>query len=191
MTTSRKPVDSASIKPGSDPSKLVERIYSERRIFPRNAPPRERRDPASNDRDWDQGQRHGDPNTSAPQFIEDGRAANYSNDASGWVRGCKSGEPQMHSESGEHKPGFDKNQSYRHDDGGNRRGERDTKDYTADHNRHFSEFELHHNAGTTHAQEAHDYSRRHVAQYEKRGRNDLQPSVANRDGGEGKTTRKR
>src|SRR5262249_17743069 len=43
------------------------------------------------------------------------------------------------------------------------------KDRRADHNRHHTEFELKHNAGTTHANEAHDFSKRHVPNYEKRG----------------------
>jgi hypothetical protein len=151
MTTSRKPADSTSIKPGNDPGKLVDRIYSERR-FPRNAPPRERRDPAVNDRHWEQGQRHGDPNTSAPQFVEDGRAANYSNDCGGWVRACRSGEPQMHSESGEHKPGYDRGNAYRTDRDSGMADQ--VKDREVDHNRHHSEFLGSHNAGAT-LQEAH------------------------------------
>jgi hypothetical protein len=102
--------------------------------------------------------------------------------ADDWVRG--------RGEDATGKPSFDRSNAYRTD--------RDTgmasqvKDREVDHNRHHTEFELHHNAGTTHAPEAHDYSKRHVPSYERRGNNNDQPVVANRDGGEGKNvTRKR
>ena len=90
---------------------------------------------------------------------------NYNNDSGGWVRGCRDGQPKMHSESGEHKPFYDKKNVWR---GHELRDQiKDHRD--ADHNRHHTEFEHHHNAGVTHTTEAHDFSKRHVASYERRG----------------------
>ncbi|MGB9390415.1 MAG: hypothetical protein WCB70_10570 [Xanthobacteraceae bacterium] len=146
MTTSRKPVDHTNIKPGSDPTKLVNDLYAFGRTYPRNAPPRPRLDPAVNDAEARRGRKvsRNDPfNENTNQDASNFHSPNYSNDSAGWVRGCKSGEPQMHSESGEHKPGFDKNQSYRHADGGNRRGERDTKHFESDRNQTADKFPVH------------------------------------------------
>jgi hypothetical protein len=149
----------------------VARIYEGRETsgYPRNSEPRRRHDPAENSRHHEQGARPGDDqNNSAPQFVEDGRAANYANDASGWVRGCKSGEPTCNNESAEHKPFFDKKQAYRTDRDS---GMRDQQKYyaDADSNRHHSQFEHRHNAGTTHVSgEGRGFAQRHVPNYEKR-----------------------
>jgi hypothetical protein len=68
------------------------------------------------------------------------------------------------------KPGFDKHQNaWRSESKGNTFGKETIKDYEADHNLHHSEFELKHNAGVTHSPDAHDFSKRHVPSYEKRG----------------------
>ena len=163
--------DYTTIQPGSDPVANVAKIYEGRESagYPRNPTPPRRHDPRpDNSRHHEQGARPGDdPNVSAPQFIEDGRAAHYANDATGWVRGCKSGEPDCFNESGEHKPFYDKGDAWRTD---RKTGMRDQiKDYHADHNRHHTEFEHKHNAGVTHTTEAHDFSKRHVPSYERRG----------------------
>ena len=42
------------------------------------------------------------------------------------------------------------------------------KDRSADHNRHWTEFERSHNAGRTAMPEAHNFSQRHVPSYERR-----------------------
>jgi hypothetical protein len=76
--------------------------------------------------------------------------------------------PTCNDESGEHKPFYDQKQSFRRDDKGNRRGD-EIKDYRDDHNRHHTEFERRSNVGVTHDQMAHDYSKRHVPSYERRG----------------------
>jgi hypothetical protein len=95
------------------------------------------------------------------------RPTNYDNDATGWVRGCRSGEPSTHNEDATSKPGFDFGGAWRTD---RKTGMRDQiKDYHADHNRHHTEFEHKHNAGVTHTTEAHDFSKRHVPSYERRG----------------------
>jgi hypothetical protein len=112
------------IKPGSDPTRVINELYSYGRTYPREQPPKPPNDPAVNDSIARQGRvdpRKGDrvSNENTNQSPSDLKAATYQNDASGWVRGCKSGSPKMHSESAEHKPGFDKRQSYRRSDKGN------------------------------------------------------------------------
>lgn len=44
----------------------------------------------------------------APQDPIDKRAPDYDNNASGWVRGAKSGKPSMFNEDATTKPGFDR-----------------------------------------------------------------------------------
>jgi hypothetical protein len=164
--------DYSTIQPGSDPTRNVARIYEGRETsgYPRNPEPSRRRDPPDNSRHHEQGARPGDDqNNSAPQFEEDGRSANYNNDATGWVRGCRSGSPDCFNESAEHKPFFDKKQAYRTD---RRTGMADQiRDYDkADHWRHHSEFERHNaNGSITHDQMAHDFSKRHIPSYERKG----------------------
>ena len=145
-------------------------LYKQHRAYPRNPEPPRRHDPAvNNSRHYEQGQRHGD-HTSAPQFVEDGRAANYTNDASGWVRGSRSGEPTCNNEDATRVEKFDKSNAWRSESKGNTFGRETIKDYRdADHLNHHSEFRLHHNAGMTHAPEAHDFSKRHIPSHERRG----------------------
>jgi hypothetical protein len=76
--------------------------------------PHERRHPAPRASDYG---RHEE--VQAPQSHEDARAANYHNDASGWVRGAPPGAtPTGNNQTAMGKPGFDKGQSYRRADGG-------------------------------------------------------------------------
>jgi len=164
--------DYTTIQPGSDPVANVAKIYEGRESagYPRNPTPPRRHDPRpDNSRHHEQGARPGDdPNVSAPQFIEDGRAAHYANDATGWVRGSKSGAPTCNNETAEHKPFFDRRQAYRTD---RDTGMRDQIKYypDADSNRHWSQHEVKHNAGVTHISgEGRAFAERHVPQYERR-----------------------
>jgi len=172
--------DYTSIEPGSDPTRNVARIYEGRpsQGYPRNAEPKRRRDPASNlDAKFSSpNPSKGDHvfNQNSVQHPANQHDVNYDNDATGWVRGCRSGEPTCHNEDATVKPFFDKGNAWRTD---RDTGMRDQiKDYHADHTRHHSEFELRHNAGTTHATEAHDFSKRHVPSYERRGELGLGPN---------------
>jgi hypothetical protein len=169
--------DYTNIRPGSEPVRNVKNIYedSDTRGYPRTAEPPRRRDPADNSAEARQGRvdpakSFRDPfNQNTPQHPENFHDKNYSNQTTGWVRGCKSGEPTGFNESGEHKPFFDKGHAYRSPSKGNVFGRETIRDHAVDHNRHHSEFTLKHNAGVTHDPMAHDFSKRHVAQYEKRG----------------------
>jgi hypothetical protein len=159
---------------GGNPNELVSRIYDDGRAvgFPRNKPPRPRHDPAENDYAARQGRV--DPakradvfNECTPQHPENFHDKAYDNLASGWVRGVRSGQPNCDNEDATCKPFFDKGNAWRTD---RKTGMRDQiKDYSADHNRHHTEFEHKHNAGVTHTTEAHDFSKRHVPSYERRG----------------------
>jgi hypothetical protein len=160
----------------------ISRLYEKHRSFPRGKNSENHPRPQS-PASYDRSPRDGALRRNTPQDIEDrpDYAAGYSNDVDkkSWLQSGKATD----------KPFFDKNQSYRHDDKGNARGKSDTKDYRdADHRNHWSEFEHTHNAGTTQSNDFRSPGKKSVPSYEKRGRNDLQPSVANRDGGEGKTT---
>jgi hypothetical protein len=166
--------DPTTIQPGSDPTRNVARIYEGRPAqgYPRNVEPRRRRDPASNlDAKFESpSPGRGDHvfNQNTVQHPANQHDVNYDNDATGWVRACRSGEPTCHDEDATVKPFFDKGNAWRTD---RRTGMRDqVKDYGAiDHANHHSEYEGRHNAGVTHAKEFHDFSQRHVPTYEKRG----------------------
>ena len=173
--------DHSSIEPGSDPTRNVARIYEGREAHghPRNPAPARRSDPAENrhaaEQDGVRPHTKDDVfNLNVPQLPANFHDKNYDNDSAGWVRGCRSGEPTCHNEDATVKPFFDKGNAWRTD---RDTGMRDQiKDYHADHTRHHSEFELRHNAGTTHATEAHDFSKRHVPSYERRGELGLGPN---------------
>src|SRR5262245_29874809 len=152
----------------------IHSFYNRHRDFPRNKPAEDRHRPADNSRHHEQGQRHGD-HTSAPQFVEDGRAAHYTNDTSGWVRGCKSGTPTCHNEDATQIGKFDHGNSWKTD---RATGMRDQiKDYRdADHRNHWTEYERSHNAGRTAAREFVDYSQRHIPKYERTGSRGIENS---------------
>jgi hypothetical protein len=94
------------------------------------------------------------------QFRENMHGPGYDNDhPNDWVRG--------RGESATGKPGFDFKGAHRVDRDSGMADQ--IRDRAADHNRHWTEFERSHNAGRTAMPEAHDYSKRHVPQYERRG----------------------
>jgi hypothetical protein len=105
--TTKKPVDISNSKPGSG-DRLVRNIYSEGRHYPYGEPAKFPARPPDNYRYWEQGQ-HKNRQPSAPQFIEDGRSPNYTNDTSGWVRGSPNGKNPNTSdrETAEGLPNFD------------------------------------------------------------------------------------
>jgi hypothetical protein len=154
---------------GGNPNELVNRIYDDGRAvgFPRNKPPSIRREPADNSAVERQGRV--DPwrrdeifNENTNQHPANWKDKAYDNDVplDSWLR---NGDATS-------KPGFDKHDNaWRSDSKGNAFGRETIKDFEADHNRHWTEFEHKHNAGTTHTTEGHDYSKRHVPQYERRG----------------------
>jgi hypothetical protein len=188
--------DYTTIQPGSDPTQNVRDIYENRPAHghPRNTEPRHRRDPAVNDHVKRQGRVDGTEkdavfNENTNQHPANWHDKNYNNDSGGWVRGCREGQPQMHSESGEHKPFFDKGNAWRTD---RQSGMADQiKDYSdADHNRHHTEFERKHNAGMTHDPMVHDEGKRRVPGYERRLEYGLDQPDSNpkpRDAGHGET----
>lgn len=92
--------------------------------------------------------------TQANQAPEDQHSAGYNNDVGQkWTRGY--GDPYPH---------FDRLNVWR---GHELRDQ--IKDRPADHNRHHSEFERHNaNGSVTHEQQAHDFSKRHIPQYERK-----------------------
>jgi hypothetical protein len=105
--TTKRPVDITHAKPGTGDA-LVRRIYSETRHYPYGEPAKSPARPPDNFRYREQGQ-HKDRQPSAPQFIEDGRSPNYTNDTSGWVRASPDGKNPNTSdrETAEAKPSFD------------------------------------------------------------------------------------
>jgi hypothetical protein len=142
---------------------IVDHLYEQGRHFPDRAPNSEHHPrPNTLQRDL---HKHREPQ--APQHYENFRdvtkrhpgdeSNRYDNDVGEkWTRGF--GDPYPH---------FDRGNSWRTD---RDTGMRDQiKDRPADHNRHWTEFTLKHNAGTTHEQQAHDFSKRHIPQYERRG----------------------
>lgn len=132
----------------------VAKLYEERRVHPRNQP-HDGRHPSPH-RAANQCEPHWEVQQN--QFPEDAHGPGYNNDVkiSDWKRNGRA----------ESKPSYDDKNVWR---GHELRDQ--IKDRHADHNRHHSEFEIHHNAGTTHAQGAydHDFSKRHVPNYEKKG----------------------
>jgi hypothetical protein len=141
--------------------------------YPRNAEPAQRHDPADNTHSQKRIPDHKNSdhvfNHNAVQHPANQHDKHYDNDATGWVRACRTGEPTCNNEDATTKPFFDKGNAWRSESKGNTYGRETVKDYSVDHNRHHTEFELRHNAGMTHEQQAHDFSKRHVPQYEKRG----------------------
>jgi hypothetical protein len=110
-------------------------------------------------RSYDASPRDGALRNNHVQDIEnahDNAGGKYDNDVSikSWLR---NGDATS-------KPSFDFGGAYRKD------MRSQIKDRPVDHNRHHSEFERHNsNDSMTHDQMAHDYSKRHVPTYEKRG----------------------
>jgi hypothetical protein len=155
------------IRPGTDPSRLIDKLYSTGRHYPREAPQKWPARPVDASRYDEQGQgKHRQP--SAPQFIEDGRRPEYSNDTSGWIRGAPNGRmPDCNNEDATRLPNFDRSNAWRKDrESGMRDQIKDSRD--ADHRRHWTEFEKSHNAGRTAATEFHDRSKRAVPGYERK-----------------------
>jgi hypothetical protein len=167
MTTSRKPTDLTHVKPGTDPSKMIDDLYRQGRSYPREQPQRWPDRPVDASRYEEQGQHKGH-HPSAPQFEEDGRAPEYSGDCSGWVRAAPNGQmPTGDNSDATRLPNFDRSNAWRTDrDTGMRDQIKNHRD--ADHRNHWTSFEKSHNAGRTAATEFHDRSRRAVPAYERK-----------------------
>jgi hypothetical protein len=121
--TSRKPTDLTHVKPGSDPSRLIDRLYSEGRSYPREKPAEWPARPAVNEGSARQG-RHvprNDPfNENTNQAPENFHAPNYDSQTSGWVRAAPNGkQPSGNNETATRLPNFDYGGSYRRADKGN------------------------------------------------------------------------
>jgi len=146
----------------ADKRRPIEHKMYDDRGHPRNGPPRARRVGADNSRveeECPKLSRQDPGNTNANQFPENEFGPKYSNDVdiSSWLRNGRA----------DTKPGFDRGGAWRTD---RDTGMRDQmKDFGADHNRHWTEHEASHNAGRTAAPEFHDYSKRHIPSYERRG----------------------
>lgn len=108
--TPRRTSSIERIAPGSDPSRQIDRLYSEgRRTFPRVEHKTQNRSAVNQDAMMSASPEDGVAgNFSSPQAAEDQRAPNYNNDASGWVRATSKGEPSCFNETAENKPGFDR-----------------------------------------------------------------------------------
>jgi hypothetical protein len=122
MTTSRRPTDLTHLKPGSDPTKLINDLYAHGRTYPREKPAEWPARPAVNDAIARQG-RHvsrNDPfNENTNQHPENFKAPNYQNDCSGWVRGAPNGQKPTGNNSDATRLHFDRGGSWRRPDGGN------------------------------------------------------------------------
>jgi hypothetical protein len=173
----KKPIDHTEHRPGKDPSKMIDRLYSEGRTYPREQLAKWADRDAANYDAKDQGEAvqahnphpyHRHEEIRSPQHRENQHDVNYDNDARGWVRGAPNGQmPTGHNEDATRLGNFDRGNAYRTDRDSGMADQ--IKDRAGDHNRHHTEFELRHNAGMTHAFEAHDYFKRHVPQYDRRG----------------------
>jgi hypothetical protein len=163
----------------SDP---ISKLYERGRSFPRGRNSEDHSRP-QNPASYDRSPRDGALRRNTAQDVEDkaDHSPRFAGDTSGryhndrpndWTRG--------RGESAVGKPGFDSKNAYRTDRDSGMADQ--VKDRDVDHARHHSEFLGHHNAGATHAPEFHDYSKRHVPSYERRGNNNDQPGVSPRKG---------
>jgi hypothetical protein len=99
------------IKPGGDPSRTIENLYSYGRTYPREQPAEWPKAPTVNDAVARQG-RHvskGDPyNENTNQDVTNWKSPHYDNDSRGWVRGAANGQKASgNSETAERLPNFD------------------------------------------------------------------------------------
>jgi hypothetical protein len=169
----------------SDP---ISKLYERGRSFPRGRNSEDHPRP-QNPASYDRSPRDGALRRNTPQNVEDSadHSPRFAGDTSARYHNDVDKKSWLQSGRATDRPGFDYKNAYRTD---RNTGMTDqVKDRPADHNRHWSEFQLHGKHGTTHSVDAHDRSQRHVPQYERTGNNAKQPAVANRDGGEGKTQR--
>ena len=129
MPTSKRPIDHTEHRPGKDPSKMIDRLYSEGRTYPREQPARWPDRDAANFDAKHQGEPvqahhphpyHRHEEIQSAQNREDQHDKHYDSDTSGWVRAAPNGkQPTGNNETAERLPNYDQGQSYRRADKGN------------------------------------------------------------------------
>jgi hypothetical protein len=136
----------------------IKRLYDAHRIYPRSQP-HDGRHPSPH-RAANRAEPHEEIQRN--QFRENEHGPGYDNDVSkrSWLQ---NGDATT-------KPSFDKHENaWRSPSKGNTFGEETIKVRSADFRGHHTEFERHNaNGSVTHEQQAHDFSKRHVTEAEKR-----------------------
>ena len=121
--TTKPPKDLTRVRPGSDPSRLIDALYRVGRSYPREQPAKWPARPAVNDaaKEQHQSRPKNDPgNFQSNQAPENHHSPNYDSDTSGWVRGApNNSKPTGNNETATRLPNFDYGGSWRRADKGN------------------------------------------------------------------------